>query len=553
VTAHGSAALLRTEVTLGRLQAIADEAGSVLMRTAFSLGIREAKDFSCAVLTADGDTIVQSAQSIPMFIGTLAHTARRLLEAFPSESWQPGDVVASNDPWSGTGHLFDLTLLRPVFVDGVLTSFAAIVGHLSDIGGRGFSIESQDVYEEGFQIPPMKVVDGGRPDETFRRLLEANVRVSDQVLGDFDAMQGALVITERRLSSLADELSRDVLLGVYEDLDRRSESYMRAAIEKLPDGTYGASFTSEPILGSTYELQLALTVRGDTIESDFTGSSPQVDAAINSTLPYTRAYVVYALKCLLAAEVPFTGGLTRPIILIAPEGTVVNRAFPAPGVARNLVGQFVPTMIFAALAEVVPSLAEAGAPRPTFRVTGSDRSGRAFSAPFFVMGGLGARPGKDGIACIAFPTNTEVVPVEIIEATTPLLVESKELVTDSGGPGRFRGGLGQRIVVRCLTGRARAFVIAQRLHKPPEGSAGGESALPAMIFKNGRRIKHLTGPVDLYEGDTLTVQSAGGGGFGAPRNRARDQVDADVRAGYVSKRSAREQYGWNETAEERTP
>jgi N-methylhydantoinase B len=245
----------------------------------------------------------------------------------------------------------------------------------------------------------------------------------------------------------------------------------------------------------------------------------------------------------MAATVPFNGGLSRPVRLIAPEGTVVNRSFPAPGVARNLVGQFIPTMIFAALGDVIPSLAESGSPRPTFRVTGSDRNGRAFSAPFFVMGGLGARPSKDGIACIAFPTNTEVVPIEIIEATTPLHVESKEFVTDSGGPGRFRGGLGQRIVIRCLAERARAFVVAQRLHKPAEGSAGGEAALPAMIFQNGRRMRHLTGPLDLTEGDTLTVQSAGGGGFGNPHDRSREQVEADVRAGYVSRRRARERYG----------
>lgn len=535
---------IETEVALGRLQSVVDEAGSVLMRTAFSLGIREAKDFSCAILTRRGDTVVQSRQSIPMFIGTLTYAARHLLDAFPADTWNEGDVVAVNDPWHSTGHLFDVTLLRPIFVDGVLTAFGAVVGHLSDIGGRGFSLGSSDVYEEGFQIPPTKVVVANRADATFRSLLGANVRGAEQVLGDFDAMQGALLVTEPRVGEIAADLSRERLLAVFDDLEARSEAFMRTAIQALPDGTYSSSFVSEPVLDSTYRLELSLVVDGDSVAVDFTGSSAQVDAAINSTLPYTNAYVIYALKCLLAPDVQFTSGLARPVSVLAPEGTVVNRSFPAPGVARNLVGQFIPTMIFEALVGVVPSLAESGAPRPSCRITGRDQStGREFSAPFFVMGGMGARPNKDGISCIAFPTNTESVPVEIIEATTPFLVESKELVADSGGAGRFRGGLGQRVVIRCLASRARAFVVAQRLLTAPVGSAGGGPGATAVLLKNGRRITHLAAPVELSAGDTLTVQSAGGAGYGDPRARPVELVVADLNAGYVSKRAARVGYG----------
>lgn len=540
-------AFLHTEVIRGRLQSIVDEASTVLMHTAFSLGIREAKDCSCAILSADGESVTQSTQSIPIFIGTLTHTTKAVLATFPAESWLEGDVVATNDPSSGTGHLFDLTLLKPIFADGVLISFAAVVGHLSDIGGRGFSIESQDVYEEGFQIPATKVVVAGIPDLTFLALLKANVRCPDQVLGDIDAMQSALLVIERRVVNLVADGSSAALLTVYKDLDKRSESHMRSMIETLPDGIYHSSFVSEPILKTSFELQIELRVDKDKIEVDFTGSSTEVRAAINTSLPYCHAYVIYALKCLLASEVPFNGGLTRPVRLIAPQGTIVNRRLPAPGVGRYLVGQFIPMMIFAALAEVVPSVADAGAPRPMIRVTGVEsRSQQPFSVPFFVMGGFGARPNKDGVACLCFPSNTGSVPVEIIESTTPILVESKELVTDSGGAGRFRGGLGQRITIRCLTETARAFITAQHLHIPPLGSSGGESAMPAAIFKDGRRLMYLTGPIDLVQGDTVTVQSAGGGGFGDPRTRSRTLVAADLLAGYISKRKAVEQYGWGD-------
>jgi N-methylhydantoinase B len=541
------AAFLKTEIARGRLQSIVDEAGSVLIHTAFSMGIREAKDFSCAVLTPDGRTVTQSHQSIPMFIGTLTHTVQALLEVFPPAQWRLGDVMATNDPWLGTGHLFDLTLVKPVFTtSGHLIGFASVVAHLSDIGGRGFGLDSKDIFEEGFQIPPIKIVDAGSPNVMFRHLLASNVRLSDQVLGDVDAMLSTLGVIEHRLGALAEELSDAALLHIYADLDHRAEAYMREAIGRLPSGSYQSVFESEPIMGTSFVIKLVIRVHGETLEVDFDGSSKQVPAAINACYSYSCAYVVYAMKCLLAPDVPFTAGLTRPIRVVAPEGTIVNSRFPAGGVARNLVGQFIPGMIFGALAKVAPSLAECGAPRPTCRIIGAGSSaGMNFSVPFFVMGGLGARPNKDGIACLAFPTNTETVPVEIIETSSPLFVEQKELVADSGGAGQFRGGLGQRIVIRCLAEVAQAFVVAQRLHKPPRGSRSGMDGSVAKVAVRGLPVMNLSGSTVLHRGDTISLQSPGGGGFGSPKKRRPNLVASDIRNGYVTKAMARIQYGWD--------
>jgi len=270
---------------------------------------------------------------------------------------------------------------------------------------------------------------------------------------------------------------------------------------------------------------------------DFAGSTPQIEAAINSCYSYTRAYVVYALKCLLAPRLPFNEGVLRPIRLEAPKGSVVNSTYPAAGAARNLVGHYIPMLVINAMKELMPerAIAECGSPRPIINVSGTDpRNGRMYFAPILVMGGFGARATKDGPSALVFPTNTEAVPVEMIESTCPLLIETKELVPDSGGAGRFRGGLGQRISIRCLHGEATVSLIAQHLDRGPQGVYGGMPGAPTRIIIGDRLIKHLPGPLPLPAGQSVTLDSPGGGGYGPPSKRDPTAVEHDRRQGYVN-------------------
>lgn len=541
-------AFIDLEVVRGRLQSVVDEAGVVLTRTAFSHIVREGKDFACAVLTIDGGTVVQSAQSIPVFLGTMTHTAKELLRRFPVAGWRDGDVIGTNDPWLGTGHLYDLTVLTPVFLGGNPVAFAGVVAHLPDVGGRGPAIDSTEVFEEGLRIPPVRLATAHGLDSVVAEFLAANVRLPDQVLGDVHAILNAAAVISTRLAKLCAEITVPRFHQTCLELERRTESYMRRAVMTIPDGVVFAALSSEGIAGNPFTIKLQLSKRGDAIALDFGGSTAQLPAAINSSYTYTRSYAVFALKCALAPAVPFNEGFLRPIRVDAPEGSVVNSRFPAAGAARNLVGHFVPTLVLNALAELAPdkSLAESGAPRPSCRVNGSRADGKMFTATLLVMAGLGAGANKDGASCLAFPTNTEAVPVEMLEASCPVRFEEKEFAAGSGGPGEFRGGLGQRMTIRSLAPHAQAFLSAQRLRYPPRGMRGGEDGMPAMVLVDGVPLATLSGPISLPTGAVLTIQSAGGGGFGDPRRRDPAKLEEEIRNGYVPVQQARACYGRNQ-------
>jgi N-methylhydantoinase B len=541
VNAPAEPAFVGIEITRGRLQSIVDEAGAALIRSAFSHIVREAKDFACAIMSPDGETVVQSSQSIPVFLGTMTHTVRNLLRHFPAARFAPGEVVGTNDPWLCTGHLFDLTLMAPVFVGGELVAFAAITAHLPDIGGRGFTVDSTTVFEEGLRLPPLRFASDERLEPVVRDIIAANVRLPEQVLGDIGAMLNGLAVVGARLSRLCEEITPAAFRDVRVELDRRTEAYVRQAIAALPDGVYRAELDSEGVVGKGFSIRLRVEVEGDAIALDFAGSTPQIGAAINSCISYTRAYVIFALKCLLAPQLPFNEGVVRPFRIDAPEGSVVNSAFPAAGAARNLVGHYIPMLVMNAIRDLVPAsaIAECGSPRPIISLTGTDpREGRMYYAPVLVMGGFGARATKDGPSALVFPTNTQVVPVEMIESTTPLRIEEKELIPDSGGPGEFRGGLGQRVTVRCIAGEATVSLIAQHLKHGPAGASGGEPGRRTRPLLAGRELDQIPGPVTLAAGDAVTLESPGGGGMGPPAKRDPARLRRDQALGYVTDASA---------------
>lgn len=513
-----------------------DEAGAVLVSTAFSAIVREGKDFACVLLAPDGRTVVQST-GVPVFLGTTTNTARRLLERLPPEAWAPGSVVGTNDVWLGTGHLYDLTLVMPVFVDGAVVALSAVVVHLPDVGGRGWGREARQVFEEGFQIPPMRLGNAVAFEPLLFDLLRANVRRPDEVTGDMEAAVNSLSVMSAQLVGLCRELTPRIFERACIELESRTESVMRSRIAELSTGRHRASVATDEVGGISVRIELAVEVAGDELVVDLAGSSPQVPAAVNCSFPYARAYVIFALKCLLAPDLPMNEGVVRPIHILAPEGTVVNSRFPAAGGARNIVGMYLPPLVFRALADVLPAqvVADSAAPPPILTITGVDRrSGELFAGYLEVPGGFGGRAASDGVSVMQFPANTRLISVEALEATTPVLFRRRELIPDSGGLGRFRGGLGQRVAFEPLAWPADANILAERMHHPPDGLRGGGSGSATRVLLDGVQLSEVSKPVHLDEGAVLTIESSGGGGYGDPRERSAEQRLRDLAQGYVS-------------------
>ncbi|MBI4084051.1 MAG: hydantoinase B/oxoprolinase family protein [Candidatus Lambdaproteobacteria bacterium] len=508
------------EVLWTRLISIVDEAAAALVRTSFSTVVRESHDFSCVLTDAGGQSLVQATDSIPSFIGTLPKTVRHFLSLFPAGALVPGDVLVTNDPWLGTGHLPDITVVKPIFRQGERVGFAASTAHAPDIGGKMRSPEPREVFEEGLQIPPMKLIAAGSPDETLLSLLRRNVRTPELTLGDLWAQVTALDLMEKRLLILMDEYRLASLAALAAEIQGRSERAMREAIRALPDGTYRAALETDG-LGRPLTLALALTIRGDEVLMDFAGTSPQVERAINLPMCYTFAMSAYGMKCVAAPEVPNNEGALRPIRVEAPAGCLVNPQHPAAVGSRALTGHFIPSLLLAALAPVVPDRVMAGAGSPLWSInqSGADRTGRTFANLFFFNGGMGGHPHRDGQSCLSWPSNISSTPTEVIEQLAPLRVHHRRLLPGSGGAGQFRGGLGQEILLESIhEGPTAISFLAERTRVPAPGAGGGEPGATGEVRINGAPVDakriHVLNP-----GDRVLLRTPGGGGYGPPERR----------------------------------
>lgn len=534
------------EIMWGKLTSIVDEAAAALVRSSFSTIVRESNDYCCGLLDAQARSLAESSYSIPLFMGTLSRTVQHFLAQFPAETWRPGDVVITNDPWMGTGHRPDITMAIPVFLDGRLVAFAANVAHSPDIGGIIWSADSRDVFEEGLGIPPMRLFEAGERNEHLFRMIEANVRLPDQVIGDLYAqIASAETCRQHLLTFLEGSTPRVELNALGKAIQGRAEVAMRRAIAALPDGIHHYEAAPDD-LDTPLRIACTLTVAGDTIEIDYTGTSVQATRGINCVWNVTNAYTAYAVKCVLEPETPKTEGSYLPIVVNAPEGTLLNPTFPAPVNARGLIAQYIPAVVYGALAQVIPDrvIAESGSPSTRFVFAGRRPDGRRFSQTFLPWGGMGARPAKDGISVIAFPSNSGVGSMEIIEALAPLVVWRKALISDSGGPGKYRGGLGQEFMVEVVgKDEVQLSVLGERMQHPPRGLFGGHTGgLASATLKSGRPIDPK-GRTQVRPGDVLTLRYAGGGGYGEPKERAPLALEQDLRNELVSPEAAREIYG----------
>lgn len=538
------------EILWQRLVSIVDEADASVARTAFSSLLRDAHDYTCMFTDSRGQELVQGTFCTPGQAGAMAIGVKKIIRSRPLKEYRPGDVFIVNDPWLLAGHLNDVCVLSPIFFKDRPVAFTACVFHHSDIGGR-VSSDNREVFEEGLFIPPLKLYDAGELNEDVVRLIRWNVRTPEEVVGDIRSQVAANHVCAQKVIEMMTDEGLDSLDDLADEIIGRTERSMRAAIAKIPNGVYPYEGVIEGA-GQRDDITIRLTVnvRDDEILVDFDGTSPQVGWGVNVVYNFTYAYVFMAVKSAFDPEIPINEGSIRPVRMTAPEGSIVNCKFPAAVAARMQVGHFMTEMVFKALAAAAPDniiAGSGGTPAQTNIFYGKRHDGRPWHTMIIRGGGLGASSRMDGHHCAIFPANGANTPVEIFESDTPLIVESRELVCDSGGPGRMRGGIGRKMVIRvpqdekAPQGPTTVAVQAGRFRYPPEGLFGGKPGARAQFLKN-KTPADPSGLTFCEPGDVLSFYSAGGGGYGPPQERDPEAVAADVQNGYVSVEGARRDY-----------
>lgn len=516
-----------------RLAGLMDEVAHTFVRIAFSSVIRENWDMACGLMDRQGRQFAQSSRSVPSFIGTMSRTARIMLETFPIDTLTPGDVLITNDSWLASGHLNDITMIQPIFRNGRAIGLVGSTFHSVDIGGTP-SPHARDCFEEGLCIPVTRIMVGGQESRDVVGFLKANLRAPDETLGDIRAQFAAYDVAARRLMKILDEEGLDDLDLIVDEILDRSESSLRQVIAALPDGTYEDELLSDGF-EAPLTIRAAVTINGSDISIDFAGTSPQIERPINSVLAYTASWSAYAIKCALDPKVPNNDGTFRPIAVTAPEGCLLNPRRPAPVWARHLAGHYVPAVVLGALAKVVPArvIADCGSPLWSVYFKGRTADKRDFVKMYFMTGGFGGRPSADGPSCLSFPSNISNSPIEQFEATVPLMVTEKRLVPGSGGAGRHRGGLAQRISFKSVSDEKMLMTIRHdRVKYPPRGLLGGHDGSSGIDLVNGKPIPSQT-QIYLEPGDVATFQTPGGGGIFPPGERDPAAIALDIAEGYV--------------------
>jgi len=539
------------EILWRRLISIVDEADASVARTAFSSLLRDAHDYTCMFTDSRGQELVQGTFCTPGQAGAMALGVKTIINSIPSQEYQPGDVFIVNDPWLLAGHLNDVCVLSPIFYKEKPVAFTACVFHHSDIGGRVAS-DNRQVFEEGLFIPLIKLYDAGVLNESALNLIRRNVRTPEEVTGDIRSQVAANhVCAQKIIEMLADE-GLDTLDDLADEIIDRTETSMRDAIAKIPDGVYPYEGVIEGAgKRKDIKIKLSVAVKGSDIHIDFDGTSAQVDWGGNVVYNFTYAYVFMAVKSAFDPDIPINEGAIRPIKMSAPEGTVVNCKFPAAVAARMQIGHFMTEMVFKALAHATPDniIAESGGtPAQTNIFYGKRFNGKPWLTMIIRGGGMGASSKMDGHHCAIFPANGANTPAEIFESDTPLIVEERSLICDSGGPGKMRGGLGRKFVIRIPDDDTAPepptsiAIQAGRYRYAPKGLYKGGSANKAQFVVNDQ-AGDPSGLTLCESGNVIQFHSAGGGGYGDPLERDPQAVKQDVFNEYVSIEMARNDYG----------
>jgi N-methylhydantoinase B len=525
------------EICWNRLIGVVNEQAAALQRTSFTSIVREAGDLSAGVFDSRGFMVAQAVTGTPGHINSMALAMKHFLAAWPLERLAPGDVLITNDPWKTSGHLNDVTICSPIFRGEQCIAFFASTCHTADIGGHVLSAEAREVYEEGLQIPILKLYEGGRPNATLVAMIRENTRLPEMVLGDFHAQIAGGAVGGERLLEFMDEFGFDRLEPLADEIIGRTERAMREAIRALRPGVYEYAITSdgfdEPIT-----IRARCQVQGDDLLVDYAGSSPASRRGVNVVMNYTEAYTTYGVKVIVSPDVPNNEGAFRPLRISAPAGSILNVARPAPVAARHVIGHFLPHVIAGALGQALPDrvMAEGSANIWGVQVAGRDLEGRPFTHIFFSSGGTGARVVKDGLSATAFPSGVLGTPVEVIENLSPLLVERKALRDASGGGGKYRGGLGQTIAFRVRTREPFVCsILCDRTMHPAAGFRGGQAGATGQVLIDGVRPANPKAEQVVNPDSLVELHLPGGGGYGNPTERDPDLLALDLLERYTTR------------------
>lgn len=554
------------EVLHNALLSVTEEAYVALMRSAYSTNIKERHDHSVMLTDATGRLVAQPAQSLPIHLASMLGLIKSIIEKFAPGEIHQGDIFVGNDPYAAGGtHLPDINMTMPVFAGNKLIGWICNIAHHADIGGMaagGLAAVMTEIYQEGLRIPPIKLSRGGTLDKDLLDLLLLNARVPDERRGDYFAQISSCRLGERRLGELMSKYPTDILLAGFEEIIARTARRMRAGIRRLKSGTYHAADILDDDAQGNIDIPIKLTITVDDgrICLDFRGSSPQVQGNINMTFNTTQSAVCYTLKALLDEDVPNNQGVLDSIDIICDENSLLNCAFPAAVALRTAPCQRIADMIVGALKDAVPGLAcgASNGSNTSAIFTGIDkRTKQTYLYLETLGGGFGGRATKDGKDGVQVHiTNTSNLPVEAIESEYPLLVESYELVTDSAGPGKYRGGAGLRRVVRPLDHVASFTGFMERVRHQPWGIFGGGSGASGQLYvvdDDGIKTPLTGKPFDIHFGPErcVVIETPGSGGYGPPGERSDDLVEADARSGLFSADYMSRHYGWPRNQQQR--
>ena len=543
------------QVMWNRLISVVEEQAQALVRTAFSTSVREAGDLSAGVYDVMGRMLAQAVTGTPGHVNAMADAVAHFIRRIGRQNIFEGDVYITNDPWEGTGHLHDITMVTPSFHKGHLVGFFACTAHIVDIGGRGFGADAASVYEEGLYLPIMKFAERGTVDQTLIRIVRGNVREPDQLVGDIYALATCNEIGYRRLIDMMVEFDLDDLDGIAGFILENSRRATLEKINALPRTSASGEMTVDGF-DTPITLRVKVSVEQDRIVSDFTGTSGLDKKGINCPLVYTKAYACYALKVAIAPEIPNNHASLAPFEIVAEENTIVHAVHPAPVALRHIIGHFVPDTVFNAFDQIVPGLvpAEGAGCLCNFQVSlrprtdaPAPKSAVRSEVLTFNSGGAGARPGFDGLNATAFPSGVMTMPIEATEHAGPVIIWRKELRPDSGGAGRQRGGLGQFMEVGAREGHEFDFqAMFDRVDHPARGRRGGGSGAPTTIGQDNGAPMRGKGKQFVPHGRRVMLAFPGGAGYGDPSERPVNLVKRDLARGYISAQVATRDYGLSE-------